>query len=338
MFQDRKELYKKLEDLRNSKLLVYITGDRRGLETKIHSEVVHYFTEHLDKFKDSKKISLYLYSKGGVTLAGWEIVNLIRQFCEQFEIIIPFKAHSTATLMALGANPIVMTKQATLSPIDPSINNSLNPQVPGGPPQQRLPVSVEAIAGYFDLVKKMLGIKKSEHLLQSLLKLSDNIHPLALGEAYRARTQIQKLAERLMSSHSKNDGNNLKRIINFLCSESGSHDYTINRTEARALGLPIEHPKEEEYKIIKEIYNDINSELKFSEQFSPEIELGSDSSKRFIGKQALIESISGGSHYFSTEGLIERKMVSQQVGSQQVLNQLVTFQINFQGWKYEHRD
>lgn len=337
MYSDRTDLYKKLEQKRGSKLLVYITGDRPGLETKIHSEVLDHFTEHLDSIDDSKKISLFLYSRGGDTLAGWSIVNLIRQFCEKFEVIIPFKAHSTATLISLGANPIVMTKQATLSPIDPSINNPLNPQAPGGPIQQRLPVSVEAIAGYFDLARKMLGVKKAEQLLESFLKLTDHIHPLALGDAFRARTQILKLAEKLMSYHSDQNVKDFKKIINFLTSESGSHDYTIDRTEAKALGLPIESPTDEQYKIIKAIYDDINSELKFSERFVPEIELGSNTVKRFFAKQALIESINGGSHYFCTEGNIERKMLPlpQQIGPQQLLSPIVVFQINFQGWRYE---
>ena len=59
-----------------------------------------------------------MYTRGGNTLAGWSIINLIRQFCDELEIIIPSKAHSTGTLMALGANSIIMTKQATLGPID----------------------------------------------------------------------------------------------------------------------------------------------------------------------------------------------------------------------------
>ena len=33
MYQDRLGLYRQLEDNRGSKLLVYVTGDRRGLET-----------------------------------------------------------------------------------------------------------------------------------------------------------------------------------------------------------------------------------------------------------------------------------------------------------------
>ncbi len=274
MYKERISLYKELEESRSSKLLVYVTGDRQGLETKIHSEVLNFFIHHLDLFKDSDKISLFLYSRGGDTIAGWSIVNLIKQFCNELEVIIPFKAHSTATLISIGADKIIMTKQATLSPIDPSINSPFNPPVPGAP-QQTLPVSVEAIAGYFDLAKNLGEIKRGEDLLQIMLKLSEHVHPIALGNVYRARTQIQKLAEKLLKNHMNND-KKIKKIINFLCSESGSHDYTINRKEARNdLGLPVESPNENLYQLIKKIYDNIYIELELDSKFQPEILIGS---------------------------------------------------------------
>ncbi|MEW5817765.1 MAG: serine protease, partial [Spirochaetota bacterium] len=74
---ERKNLYKELEESRKSKVIVYVTGDRRGWETKIHQEVLNYFITILDKIDKSDKISLYLYTRGGDTLAAWSIVNLI---------------------------------------------------------------------------------------------------------------------------------------------------------------------------------------------------------------------------------------------------------------------
>jgi 1,4-dihydroxy-2-naphthoyl-CoA synthase len=89
MYNERLELYKEIENRRNSKLLVYITGDRPGFETQIHPEILDYFIDHLDKIGNAEKISLLLYTRGGNTLAAWSLVNLIRQFCDEFEVIIP---------------------------------------------------------------------------------------------------------------------------------------------------------------------------------------------------------------------------------------------------------
>ena len=86
MRQDRTDLYKQIEAARNSKLLVYVTSTRGGLETQIANDILPKFTEHLDKLGDTDKITLYLYTNGGNTLAAWSLVNLIRSFCKNFLI------------------------------------------------------------------------------------------------------------------------------------------------------------------------------------------------------------------------------------------------------------
>ena len=134
-----------------------------------------------------------------------------------------------------------MTKQATLSPIDPSINTALNPPIPNimG---STFPVSVEAVKGYLEFAKEELMIKDDLALSNILIKLSDYVHPLVLGQVYRSRAQIQMLAEKLLQNQVTNK-EITKKIIAFLCSESGSHDYTINRREAvNDLGLRILKP------------------------------------------------------------------------------------------------
>ncbi len=62
------------------------------------------------------------------------------------------------------------------------------------------------------------------------------------------------LANRLLANQITEPGK-IKNIVNFLCSDSGSHDYTINRREAKnELGLMIEKPDNALYVLIKSIY------------------------------------------------------------------------------------
>ncbi len=331
MYSDRLALYSKIEELRKSRVILYVTGDRQNLETRIHAEVADFFADHLDTFCLPRKISLILYSRGGDTLAGWMIVNMIRLFCDEFEVIIPSKAHSTATLICLGADKIVMTKQATLGPIDPSITTALNPQVPGAAPMTRVPISVEAVASYFELAKNLMGIKEESNLANVFLKLADQVHPVALGDVYRARTQIQMLAEKLLNLHMKNT-ETIKKIISVLCSESGSHDYTINRREAeRDLKLPVEKPNDELYKIIKDIHTDVRLELKLNERFDPDFELGVSPSKKYSAIRALVESTTGGSDKYITAGQLTRVEVRGPAGPQPG----VQIQGTFEGWHHE---
>jgi len=306
MYSNRGTLYQELEALRGSKVIAYITGDRPGMETQIHHEIVDIFTEHLNKLNRPEKISLYLYSRGGNVLAGWSLVNLIRQYTNNFEVIIPARALSAATLICLGASILVMTKAATIGPIDPATNSPFNPQAPGKPPQIRLPVSVEEVAGYFELAKKEFGIKKESELLQVFLKLSDNVHPIALGRVYRTRNQIQMLAEKLLKFHMSGQ-RKIKKIVSKLCIQSGSHDYTISRNEAKQdLGLPIEIPDDDNYNNINEIYKDIRDELELNSPFNPDIYLGSDTTKTYSFKRGLVESIGGGSDQFISKGNLSR--------------------------------
>ena len=289
---DRLDLYKQLEEKRNSKLLVYITGTRQGLETQIANDVLPKFSEHLDKIGDTKKISLYLYTNGGNTLTAWSLVNLIRSFCDEMEVIIPSNCFSSGTLICLGADNIVMTKQAMLGPIDPSVNGPLNPAIPGvADPNAKVPVSVEYVNAYIEMAKKDFGITNQRNMTDILLNLSDKIHPLTLGQVYKSKSQIQMLARKLMKwQNLKQDKEDA--IIKFLCSESGSHDYSIRRKEAtESLGLPIEKPSMDEYNIIKAIYDDISNELELENSYNPAIILNGANNYPYSFRRVLIESL-----------------------------------------------
>lgn len=331
MYTERKALYNQLRDRRESKVIAFITGDRPGLETQIHPEVYDFFVNHLDSIGVVPKITLFLYTRGGVTLAAWSLVNLIRQFCDTFEVIVPSKALSAGTLMCLGADTIVMTKQATLGPIDPSVNTPLNPSVPGGAPDAKVPVSVEAIKGFLELARDELKIEGPDHLTNVLITLANKVHPLVLGEVYRAKDQIKMLASKLVSRQ-LTDTAKVEKIVNFLCSESGSHDYTIHRREAKGeLSLNIEKPDNALYTLIKSIYDDIEGELELNSKLDPNTMLGQNQEAAYAFKRSLIESVEGGSTYFISEGRFRRVTVKQQGVQQPGIQD----NRSFEGWRHE---
>ena len=320
-------------------MILYVTSDRRGLETKIASDVLPLFTNHLDTIGDVKKISLVLYTQGGETLAAWSLVNLIRNFCDDFEVIVPFHCHSAGTLICLGGDRIVMTKQATLGPIDPSVNGMLNPQVIINNQQINVPVNVEFINGFIEMAKSDLKIKNDSALADVLINLSNKVHPLSLGEVYRTKSQIQMLARKLLK-YQKISQKKQVEIINFLCKESGSHDYTIYRREARdELGLNIEKPDDTLYDLIKKIYDDIKTEMELDNPFDPQLLLAKSNSVQYSFNRAIIETIGGGSDIFISEGTLSKQVFSQPVlGPNQMpipVNQIfVQDNRNFEGWRH----
>lgn len=320
MYRERLALYKKLEEEFHSKLLVYVTSDRPNMGAQIASDVIDYFIDHLDKIGPCKKISLFLYTRGGDTSAARNIVNLLRMYCDTLQVIVPHKAHSSGTIISLGANEIVMTKQATLGPIDPSLHTPLNPQVPGG---GAYPVSVEAVKGYLEFAKNELGIYDQASLASIFEKLTDFVHPLVLGEVYRSKAQIQMMAEQLLINQ-VTDPEKIKRVIEFLCSESGSHDYTINRREAKNdLGLNIIKPTNAQYELIKAIYTDISNELLFNKTFRI-----TDVNGAYAVRRSILESVIGGADFFSTEGVVNKgTMPDGQIAIQN--------RVDFEGWRHD---
>jgi len=336
MMKDRIDDYKKIEELRASKLLVYITSDRKGMEATIAPDSLRIFANHLDSIGDVEKISLFLYTKGGVTLAAWSLVNLIRNFCKDFEVIVPFSCQSAGTLICLGANRIVMTKQATLGPIDPSTNGLMNPQIDFNNQKVRVPISVEQINGFLGMAQSDLKIKKQDNLTDVLLALTEKIHPLALGEVYRSKSQIQMLAKKLLA-HQQLDEGKASKIINFLCSESGSHDYTIYRNEAKnELGLKIETPTQELYDVIKRIYTDIEGELELRTPYDPKICLAQQNPYKYQFRRALIESLDGGCDVFISEGTLSMVNLNMPINIPGAMPQTAV-QDNrvFENWRHE---
>ncbi len=122
-YKKRKPIFDKIGKARDSTVISYMTGDRRQLETQISPEIIDLFVDHLDAIGPTKRISLMLHSSGGDTAAAWRLINLLHTFCDELEVIVTAKALSAGTLISLGADKIVMTKQAALGPIDPSINH-----------------------------------------------------------------------------------------------------------------------------------------------------------------------------------------------------------------------
>jgi hypothetical protein len=325
MIRDRIELYEKIEKERGSKLIIYFTGTRPGLETQIATDVLPMFTEHLDKIGDVEKISLYLYTNGGQTSVAWSLVNLIRSFCKKFEVIIPEKCFSAGTLICLGADTIIMTKQASLGPIDPSVNGPLNPVIPGIPePNARVPVSVEHVNAYIEMARNELGIKNKELLARIFLDLSKMIHPITLGQIYKSKAQIKMFAKNLLHLHNF-DASREEDVIKFLCSESGSHDYSIRRKEAMNLGLNIEVPDKNLYAVIKAIYDSISKEFELNNPFMPGIMAANNQNYPYEFRRGLIESMYNGTDVFMSKGTIIEAPNNQIVDNRQ-----------HEGWVHEN--
>src|SRR6266446_1070406 len=217
MWPERKLLIAAIEQKRKSRLICFLTSDRQNANAIIAKDSLPLFFNQLRGIGEVPRLDLFLYTTGGDTLAAFGLARLLREFTKWVGVLVPDRCLSAGTLVALGANQIYMTRAGTLSHIDPSITTQLNPQAEG-PVQgmrQLLPVSVESVAGFRSLIEDDWKIRKEEMLAQLLKVLADRVHPLALGDVYRSRQQIERLAQELLKKHRK-DEKTIQEIITML--------------------------------------------------------------------------------------------------------------------------
>jgi Serine dehydrogenase proteinase len=296
----RIKLIKSIQSKRNSKVLTLVTSDRLNLHQPIHQMMNDVIYDQLrtikSKAKDFENIDLFIFSRGGDSDAPWSIVSTIRETFpdKKFNVLIPFRAHSAATMISLGADEIVMSEKAELGPVDITISNSpLNPPHPVT--KAPIDISVEDVMGFIALLDK-LECSRPEEKIRSFEILSEHINPLAIGKVYRLLEQTKLVANRMLSSRKNSlsvDEN--EEIIRKLGSEIYSHRHSISRTEARQIGLSFVK-NAEDYKVellMWKLYLDYSKELELREPFNPEkylIDNNVDNHKWQDLKKAMIET------------------------------------------------
>ena len=277
----RKELIQKLQTARNNRLTIaYVTSTRPNHEIQIADDAFRLMYEHLKGAENlaTNGVDLFIHSNGGSGTVPWRIVSLIRQYSQSFAVLVPHHAFSAATLIALGADEIVMHKMGCLGPIDPSVGNIFNPPNPLNP-SQFSPISVEDVSAYFKLVKDEVGITHEDELVQALIALTDKIHPLALGNVQRSHHQSRLMARKLLRLHmSESQEHEMEQLIDNLKSNLFYHGHPINREEAKKdLKLKITTPSTQVESLMWELYIQYEEDLKLKEPFNPlrELELKS---------------------------------------------------------------
>ncbi len=287
---ETKNLIQKIEKARNSKVIAYVTGDRQPFVTKVADDIIPIFAKHLEKIGRQKTISLFLYTRGGDMITPIRLIKLIRSYADEIEMIIPYRAHSAGTLISIGADKIVMGRLGELSPVDPSTGHPFNPENPLNP-KQKMEISVEDLNSYFLLAKEKAGVK-DEQMVNVYEDLVAKIHPLSLGNAYRATRMAKQITEKLLLMHfdAKHDKEKIDSIVKEITGDICIHGYPITRDEADSLGLNMVEPDTALEKIMWELFEAYAEKMELKKKFDPVALLGSQEMASFKYYGAFIES------------------------------------------------
>lgn len=293
--ENRIGLINKIQELRGSNVLVYFTGDRQPIGSRIAEDAVRPLYKHLlglaESARERQKIDLFLYSRGGDVSVPWRIVTMIREFCEEFCVLIPYKAHSAATMISLGADRIVMGKKAELSPIDPTLVRAIIGEATVPPPE----ISVEDVSSYISFMRERANISDQAALAQVVSQLASHLTPLTLGSVNRQYSHIRLVARKLLTSRKeKIEEGRIGTIIDALTEKMYSHGHAIGRREATELGLPVDKPDDNLEAFIWSLYQEYETLLQLNEPIDPEELLTSKNKEEHIEELiplAVIESV-----------------------------------------------
>jgi hypothetical protein len=264
--QSRQDLIKKIEDLRGSKVLVYVTGDRTPIPSNIGDDAVRPIVEHLRRLGRVDQLDLFIYSRGGAIDVPWRLNNALRSAAKRWSALVPFRANSAATLLCLGADEIVLGHHGELGPIDPIMNFGAPGQT--GPIQHA--ISVEDVMAFPKFVGERFELTDPTSRVAALNRLLDRMDAPTLGSAYRTHSHIRYLAEKMLASRNKKLGEDaVKTIVATLAEKVYAHGHAVGFGEAKAIGLDVKEAPNDLEAAMWALLNAYERDLKLLDPLDP---------------------------------------------------------------------
>jgi hypothetical protein len=206
----------------------------------------------LRKLGQQQQVSLFLKSDGGTGTASLRIVHLLRQYTDHVCALVPLNCMSAATMIALGADEILMGPLAYLSAVDTSLTHDLSPIDINN---SRVSVSLDELTRIINLWRQET---KDEHV-NPYASIFNHVHPLVIGAVDRSSSLSIRICQEILSYHMK-EGKKMERISQALNSDYPSHSYPITMKEAQRLGLNVDALTPEVNNLLLEL-NEIYSEM-----------------------------------------------------------------------------
>jgi hypothetical protein len=199
-------------------------------------------------------LTLLVKSDGGSGMAALRMVHLLRKYAKRLTVVAPLNCASAATMLALGADTIVMGPLSYLTAVDTSLEHDLSPV---DHTNNLVPVSNDEVDRVIRLWKETVARgKEGVNPYQELYKY---LHPLVIGALDRASSLSLKLCSEILGYHMK-DARKATRISRQLNSSYPAHQYPITSREARRLGLTIRDLDSDLGELLQEL-NSLYSEM-----------------------------------------------------------------------------
>jgi hypothetical protein len=126
-FPIRQRLFREIQEKTGRRLISYVAILAGVQGTDINPIDIPGFADLLKNIGPTESLDLLINSLGGSADVAEKIVELCRGQARHFRVIVPNFAKSAATLIALGADQILMSDTSQLGPIDPQFIHVVRP-------------------------------------------------------------------------------------------------------------------------------------------------------------------------------------------------------------------
>ena len=224
----RQRLIREIQEEVDRDVICYVAGKL----TSIERDDILAFVDLLCRIDPGRDIDLILHSGGGDIDAAEKLISMVRDKVKDgvLRVIVPHYAKSAATLMALGADSIVMSDSSELGPIDS--------QVPF-PDGQGGWMTYSALS-YLEAYKRFTRELRENPGDPSARLMFAKFQPHEMVEIERAEQRTRHLAEKLLQTGMM-AGNPVTAPVSKLMDINSwhTHGQVISAEDAKSIGLTV---------------------------------------------------------------------------------------------------
>jgi len=254
----RKKLYEDLEIRLGKPVVAFFTSFVYPVSIEDSDAIM--LEEVLQRLELSKGLVVLINSPGGSALAAERIINIFRNYSDkrEYEVVVPDKAKSAATLICLGASKIIMSPTSELGAVDPQrVEQEENK------PSRWFSVS-NIIRSYERLFREAINLGEKQRIEPYIQQLSF-YDPREIEEMRTALDLSKDITIRTLKSGMLRNLSNEQieeKIKLFLvpAEKAKTHGRPIFAGDAKECGLnvEIEDPRNDSWKIVRELYIRLN--------------------------------------------------------------------------------
>jgi serine dehydrogenase proteinase len=218
--------------------------------------------------RPSEPINVILDSTGGPLDSAFKAVLVLSRYTQSIHVYVPRRAKSASTLIALGANEIVMSPFGELGPLDTQVRDPRNPT--DYVSALDLYQSVDYVRDFgfstlTDVLKNLAFVTQgrislansvkigSKYALGSITPMLEQVNAIDFGGWGRSLKIGERYAQILLARVDPLDKARSERIAKRLVYGYTHHLFPIDITEAKEMGLNAQEMSEGQYEAASEI-------------------------------------------------------------------------------------